>query len=57
VSLAIQPGRHGYWLNTRRAAISQAELARIFWVYGEERQSRRIAAALHGDGGGGGREP
>jgi 16S rRNA (cytosine1402-N4)-methyltransferase len=23
-----------------------AELARIFWVYGEERQSRRIAAAL-----------
>jgi 16S rRNA (cytosine1402-N4)-methyltransferase len=24
----------------------QAELARIFWVYGEERQSRRIAAAL-----------
>jgi len=24
----------------------QVELARIFWVYGEERQSRRIAAAL-----------
>jgi 16S rRNA (cytosine1402-N4)-methyltransferase len=24
----------------------QAELARIFWVYGEERNSRRIAAAL-----------
>jgi 16S rRNA (cytosine1402-N4)-methyltransferase len=24
----------------------QADLARIFWVYGEERQSRRIAAAL-----------
>jgi 16S rRNA (cytosine1402-N4)-methyltransferase len=24
----------------------QAELARIFWVYGEERQSRRIASAL-----------
>ena len=24
----------------------QSELARIFWVYGEERQSRRIASAL-----------
>jgi 16S rRNA (cytosine1402-N4)-methyltransferase len=24
----------------------QAELARIFWIYGEERQSRRIAAAI-----------
>lgn len=26
--------------------LDQAELSRIFWIYGEERESRRIAAAL-----------
>ena len=26
--------------------VDQVELARIFWVYGEERQSRRIASFL-----------
>jgi len=44
--LDMRMGRSGPSAADLVNGAEQAELARIFWIYGEERQSRRIAAAL-----------